>query len=122
MQADVRIISATNANLRRRSPAKQFREDLYYRVHVLPLEMPGLAERRDDIPELVEHFCAEACKRHGFCAAVGVAPRAAACREAAWPGHARQLEHAIEAGVIRAQGDKGKVLEAHHVFPSRAAR
>ena len=41
----------------------------------------------------------------------------AACREAAWPGHVRQLEHAIEAGVIRAHGDKSTVLEAHHVFP-----
>jgi len=117
MRADIRVISATNANLRASVSKGKFREDLYYRVHVLPLEMPGLAERRDDIPELVEHFCVAACKRHALGTLTVSRRAAAACREAAWPGHVRQLEHAIEAGVIRAHGDKSSVLEAHHVFP-----
>ena len=117
VHADIRVISATNANLRAAVAKGRFREDLYYRVHVLPLEMPGLAERRDDIPELVEHFCAAACKRHHLGTLTVSRRAAAACREAAWPGHVRQLEHAIEAGVIRAHGDKSDVLEAHHVFP-----
>src|SRR4029079_510594 len=64
IRADVRILSATNAKLEERVAAKQFREDLYYRMHVVPLQVPGLGERRDDIPELVEHFCVESCKRH----------------------------------------------------------
>ena len=117
MRADIRVISATNANLRAAVAKGRFREDLYYRVHVLPLEMPGLAERRDDIPELVEHFCVTTCRRHGFRLLTVSRRAAAACREAAWPGHVRQLEHAIEAGVIRAHGDGSDVLEAHHVFP-----
>jgi Nif-specific regulatory protein len=117
MHADIRVISATNANLRAAVSKGKFREDLYYRVHVLPLEMPGLAERRDDIPELVEHFSASTCRKHGF-RALSVSRRAVAvCREAAWPGHVRQLEHAIEAAVIRAHGEGATVLEAHHVFP-----
>ena len=117
VKSDIRVISATNANLRASVTKGSFREDLYYRVHVLPLEMPGLSERRDDIPELVEHFCTTTCKRHGF-RTLAVSRRAvAACREAAWPGHVRQLEHAVEAGVIRAQGESSNMLEAHHVFP-----
>jgi len=122
IRADIRVISATNANLRAAVSKGKFREDLYYRVHVLPLEMPGLAERRDDIPELVEHFCASTCRRHGFDLLTVTRRAAAVCREAAWPGHVRQLEHAIEAGVIRAQGDKSRTLEAHHVFPETEPR
>lgn len=118
VHADIRIISATNANLRAAVSSRQFREDLYYRVHVLPLEMPGLAERRDDIPELIEYFCTRACQRHRL-PPLAVSRRATnACREAAWPGHVRQLEHAIEAGVIRASGDRTSSLQEHHIFPS----
>jgi Nif-specific regulatory protein len=117
IRADVRIISATNANLEARVAAKQFREDLFYRMHVVPLEVPGLAERRDDIPLLVEHFCAEACTRHRL-PALAVSRRAlSACREASWPGHTRQLAHAIEAAVIRAHGERSKTLLEHHIFP-----
>ena len=70
----------------------------------VPLEVPGLGERRDDIPELVEHFCIESCKRHRL-PYLAVSRRAlAACRDSPWPGHNRQLAHAIEAAVIRASG------------------
>ena len=117
IRADVRIISATNADLLAKVAAKQFREDLYYRLHVVPLELPGLEERRDDIAALVEHFCAEACRRHRF-AELPVSLRAQiACSEAPWPGHTRQLAHAIEAAVIRANGERATTLREHHVFP-----
>ena len=118
IRADVRILSATNANLEQRVAAKQFREDLYYRMHVVPLEVPGLEQRRDDIPELVEHFCHEACRRHRL-APLNVSRRARlACCEASWPGHSRQLAHAIEAAVIRAYGEKSTTLQEHHIFPN----
>jgi Nif-specific regulatory protein len=117
IRADVRILSATNAKLEERVAAKQFREDLFYRMHVVPLELPGLGERRDDIPELVEHFCAESCKRHRL-PVLAVSRRAlAACRDSPWPGHTRQLAHAIEAAVIRAHGERATTLHEHHVFP-----
>jgi len=117
IRANVRILSATNANLAERVAQKQFRDDLYYRLHVVPLEVPGLEQRRDDIPELVEHFCSEACKRHRM-PILPVSRRAlVACREAAWPGHTRQLAHAIEAAVIRAHGERATTLLEHHVFP-----
>src|SRR5262249_4328066 len=97
VRADIRIISASNADLRALVAARRFREDLYYRLHVLPLEMPGLGARREDIPELVEHFAAEVCRRHRL-PPVTVSPRAlAACQAASWPGHVRELAHAIEA-------------------------
>jgi DNA-binding NtrC family response regulator len=120
LRADVRIISATNANLIERVAARQFREDLYYRMHVVPLEVPGLDGRRDDIPELVEHFVAEACKRHRFPPITVSRRTLAACRDATWPGHTRQLSHALEAAVIRAHGAKSPTLHEHHVFPGHA--
>jgi Nif-specific regulatory protein len=117
VRADVRIISATNANLVELVSERRFREDLYYRLHVVPLEVPGLDQRRDDIPELVEHFCAEACQRHHFTPLTVSRRAAAACREASWPGHTRQLAHAVEAAVIRAHGEEAPTLLEHHVFP-----
>jgi len=120
LRADVRIISATNANLVERVAARQFREDLYYRMHVVPLEVPGLDARRDDIPELVEHFVAESCRRHKFPPITVSRRTLAACRDATWPGHTRQLSHATEAAVIRAHGAKSPTLHEHHVFPGHA--
>jgi Nif-specific regulatory protein len=117
VRANVRIVSATNAKLEDRVATKQFREDLYYRMHVVPLELPGLDERRDDIPELVEHFCAESCKRHRL-PVLALSRRAlAACRDSPWPGHTRQLRNAIEAAVIRAHGERSTTLHEHHIFP-----
>jgi Nif-specific regulatory protein len=118
--ADIRVISATHQHLKERVAQRQFREDLYYRLNVLPLEMPGLAERRDDIPELVEHFCAEACRRHEL-RPLRVAHRTIhACQDAMWPGNLRELGNAIEAAVVRAQIDCAETLTERHVFPGIA--
>ncbi|MEO8698882.1 MAG: sigma-54-dependent Fis family transcriptional regulator [Kofleriaceae bacterium] len=120
VRADVRIMSATHANLEEQVGAKRFRGDLFYRLHVVPLEVPGLDSRREDIPELVEHFCADSCRKHKL-PQLAVSRRAVvACQEAAWPGHTRQLAHAIEAAVITATGEKSKTLDEHHVFPKVA--
>ena len=120
IRADVRILSATNANLREHVAMKKFRADLFYRLHVVPLEVPGLDARRDDIPELVEHFCAEACTKHKL-PQLAVSRRAiTACQDAVWPGHTRELAHAIEAATIRAHGEKSMTLREIHVFPKAA--
>jgi Nif-specific regulatory protein len=119
IRANVRILSATNAELQERVADRRFREDLYYRLHILPIAMPGLAERREDIPSIAEHICREVCRRHGL-PALALAPHAmAACREAAWPGNIRQLAHAIEAAVIRAHGDGSELVLEHHLFPAQ---
>ncbi len=121
LRANVRIISATNANLEARVAAKQFREDLYYRMHVVPVEVPGLDQRREDIPSLVEHFCAEACERHKLTPLTVSRGARAACREAPWPGHMRQLAHAVEAAAIRANGEHASTLHDFHIFPKAAS-
>jgi DNA-binding NtrC family response regulator len=115
--ADVRVISATHQDLKQRVLARQFRDDLYYRLSVLPIAMPSLAERRDDIPGLIEGFCLDACRRHDL-PPLQVSRRAMhACQEADWPGNLRELANAIEAAVVRAQIDHAATLATHHVFP-----
>jgi Nif-specific regulatory protein len=117
VQANIRIISATNADLKERVAARAFRSDLYYRLHVLPIAMPGLHERREDIAELAAHACAETCRRL-LLPAMTLSRRALLlCRDTEWPGHVRELAHAIEAAVIRAHGDGQTVIEPHHIAP-----
>jgi Nif-specific regulatory protein len=118
--ADVRLIAATNVDLRTCVAEKRFREDLLYRLEVLPLRVASLAERNEDIPELMEFFAMRACQAHRFgrlkFSPAGV--QAGLCAE--WPGNVRQLEHAVEAAVIRAAGSGSLTIEREHLFPSHA--
>jgi Nif-specific regulatory protein len=117
VQADVRLIAATNADLQAAIGAHRFREDLFYRLEVLPIRVPSLAERREDVAELAAHFCRAACDRHRL-PRLTVSPGAVRALEAAeWPGNVRQLAHAVEAAVIRAAGEKAERVERAHVFP-----
>jgi len=116
-RANVRVIAATNTDLQQAVAQRRFREDLFYRLHVLPIRVPSLAERRDDVALLAAHFCAEACKRHDL-ARLTLSPNAVRAAEAAeWPGNVRQLEHAVEAAVIRAAGERARQVERSHLFP-----
>lgn len=120
MHADVRIIAASNGDLRQAVASKRFREDLFYRLQVLPLGLPTLAERPDDIAPLAQHFCEAACRRHGL-PHLRLSPNAIrAAEHAAWPGNIRQLEHAIEAATIRAAGVRANQVERMHLFPQEA--
>jgi Nif-specific regulatory protein len=113
----VRVIAATNSDLGQAVADHRFREDLFYRLQVLPIRMPSLAERRDDIPLLAASFCAEACTRHGV-PRLELSPNTLrSAGSAEWPGNVRQLENAIEAAVIRAAGDGAKQVERLHLFP-----
>jgi DNA-binding NtrC family response regulator len=99
---DVRIIAATNRDLRTRAEQGAFRGDLYYRLNVVPIEMPPLRERRQDIPILARHFLAKFAQATGK-AVAALSPAAAARLEAYhWPGNVRELEHAIERAVALA--------------------
>jgi Nif-specific regulatory protein len=116
-RADVRIIAATNANLEDAVAQKKFREDLYYRLNVVSIQVPSLAERREDIPLLVDYFCQRACKKHKT---ASIEFSSAAIRSAQvtdWPGNIRQLSHAVEAALIRASIEGCGAVELKHLFP-----
>ena len=118
--ADVRVIAASNADLQAAVAARRLRDDLYYRIQVVPIRIPGLAERREDVYELADFFCAQAVERHRL-PNVRLSPGARRAIQAAeWPGHVRQLEHAVEAASIRAAGEGAVQVEAAHVFPDAA--
>jgi Nif-specific regulatory protein len=117
VRADVRLIAATNADLDVAVADGRFREDLLYRLRVLPVRVPSLAERRVDVAELARHFSAEACERHGLALPELSAPALRAVESAEWPGNVRQLAHAMEAAAIRANGEGARRIERWHVFP-----
>ena len=119
--ANIRIIAATNTDLELAVREGRFREDLYYRLHVLLVRVPSLVERREDIVPLAEHFLALASQSHQL-PRLRISPAALrALENAPWPGNVRQLEHAIEAAAIRATGERADQIELRHVFPEAAA-
>jgi Nif-specific regulatory protein len=115
--ANVRVIAATNLDLELAVRERRFREDLLYRLQVLPIRVPSLAERREDIAELAAFFYTEACRRHGLRVLPISSPTLRALEQAEWPGNLRQLAHALEAAAIRAAGDAATQLGLAHVFP-----
>ncbi len=106
VKVDVRIVSATNRKLLDLVKAGQFREDLFYRLHVLPLTIPALRHRREDIPHLLRHFLARFCAEENrqISAISGEAMTHLAQLE--WPGNIRQLENAVYRAVVMSEGDQ----------------
>ncbi|HYO82243.1 MAG TPA: sigma-54 dependent transcriptional regulator [Bryobacteraceae bacterium] len=101
---NVRVIAATNADLDEAVRQKRFREDLYYRLNVVPLRLPSLRERSSDIPALVDHFLDKICSAEDL-PSVRIAPVAMAnLQRFTWPGNVRQLEHAVEMAVVLSNG------------------
>jgi len=98
---DLRIIAATNSKLSDLVEQKSFREDLYYRLNVIPIHLPPLRERREDIPDLVEFFIKKYNARHAKTHIQGIDPDALKVFEQyPWPGNVRELENAIERAVV----------------------
>ncbi len=104
VKIDVRIIAATHRNLRAMVEDGTFREDLYYRLNVIPLEMPPLRERQEDIPELVSHFFARSRQKHGREELVLPDSLMPYFRAYRWPGNVRELENVMERLVVLARG------------------
>jgi two-component system response regulator PilR (NtrC family) len=102
---DVRIITATNQDLRAKTARGEFREDLYYRINVIPIDLPALRERREDIPLLVGHFLRKNCE------VLGLAPKKMSSESMrllegySWPGNVRELENLIERAVALSASD-----------------
>ena len=106
VKVDVRIISATNRKLLDRVKGGQFREDLFYRLHVLPLTVPPLRSRREDIPHLLRHFVARFGAEENR-AVSGISGQAMAhLAQLEWPGNIRQLENAVYRAVVMGESDQ----------------
>ncbi|MFI5310463.1 MAG: sigma-54-dependent transcriptional regulator [Gemmatimonadales bacterium] len=120
-KVDVRVIAATNKDLEEEIGAGRFREDLYYRLNVVPVAVPPLRERREDIPLLVEHFLAQLARQDGL------APRAidaAAVERLAllpWPGNVRELRNTIERLLILSTGPRVTLADVDRLVGARAA-
>jgi DNA-binding NtrC family response regulator len=105
LKVDVRVVAATNQDLRAALEQGSFREDLYYRLNVVPINIPPLRERKEDIPYLVDHFIERFARGSGK-AIRGITPAAQkALMEFHWPGNVRELENIIERAVALSAGD-----------------
>jgi len=121
IKIDVRIIAATNVDLRERVSQGAFREDLFYRLNVVPVEMPPLRQRASDIPLLVHHFLEKVCLEESI-------PAKGISRETvdrllvySWPGNIRQLQNAVEMAVVLS-GDRRDLCPADFPLPAAKAR
>jgi DNA-binding NtrC family response regulator len=103
-RVDVRVIAATNRDLRQMVAEGKFQEDLFYRLNVIPIELPPLRERRDDIPALVEHFVKKHAQRIGRRVERIEDGALAALQQYDWPGNVRELENTIERAVVLSTG------------------
>jgi two-component system, NtrC family, response regulator AtoC len=100
VKTSTRIIAATNRNLEKMMEQGQFREDLFYRLNVMPIFLPPLRERKEDIPALIQHFVKKFSKQHQN-PIVGVSPEAMELLQRyRWPGNIRELENAIERAFV----------------------
>jgi two-component system response regulator AtoC len=121
-KVDLRVIAATNRDLRQMVADGRFQEDLYYRLNVIPIHIPPLRERREDVPVLVEHFVAKHALRAGK-RIEGLKPGVIATLQASdWPGNVRELENTIERAVVLSPGtliepDVIRILDASTTPP-----
>ncbi|APR84940.1 Hypothetical protein A7982_10289 [Minicystis rosea] len=115
-RANVRIIAATNVDLKKRVAERQFRDDLFHRLDVLRIRMPSLEERPEDIAALAEHFCETVAAKSA--PHLRLSPSAMRALEASeWSGNVRALYNCVFRAVVAAAGEQARVIERHHVFP-----
>jgi two-component system, NtrC family, nitrogen regulation response regulator NtrX len=117
VKVDVRVLSATSRNLQDEIASGRFREDLFYRLNVVPVRLPPLRERREDIPELVSHFLARFASERRM-PALAISEEAMAALQAhEWPGNVRQLRNIIERTIILAPGDRVSCIDVDLLPP-----
>jgi DNA-binding NtrC family response regulator/predicted hydrocarbon binding protein len=116
IKVDLRVIVATNANLRDHIGRGLFREDLFFRLNVFPIHLPPLRERRDDIPLLMEHFLKHFTRLHGKRVTGFSAQAVEALLNYGYPGNVRELQNLVERGVIAAP--ERAPIRTQHLFPS----
>jgi len=118
LRADVRIIAATNRDLPAEIEAGRFREDLYYRLNVVPIHAPPLRERKEDIPALVAAFVREACERNGRRQMEATPEAIAALRRHDYPGNVRELRNLVERLVILSDGPALTAADVERALPA----
>ncbi|MDP3174594.1 sigma-54 dependent transcriptional regulator [Phenylobacterium sp.] len=119
VQVDVRVVSSTSRDLREAIAAGAFREDLFHRLNVVPVNVPGLSERREDIPELIEDFITRISDATGMPRRILSQDALAALQVRGWPGNLRQLRNNIERMLILASGDPAEAITAE-MLPAEA--
>src|SRR6187455_2964754 len=120
IKVDVRIIAATNVDLRRMMEEGRFREDLYYRLHVITIQLPSLRERKDDVPLLAQHFLEKYGEENGKIGMELTPDALDLLMEYDWPGNVRELENVIERAVVLCPGTRiDTELIPEHVRTSR---
>ncbi|RYH07331.1 MAG: sigma-54-dependent Fis family transcriptional regulator, partial [Alphaproteobacteria bacterium] len=120
VQVDVRVVSSTSRDLREEITAGRFREDLFHRLNVVPVTVPGLAERREDIPELIDYFITRICEATGMSRRRLADDALATLQVRAWPGNLSQLRNNVERMLILAAGDPSEAITAD-MLPGDAA-
>ena len=106
VKVDVRVVSATSRTLSEEIAGGRFREDLYYRLNVVPVHLPALSERREDIPTLIDHFVARYAAERRVATPAVSEEAVAALQAYDWPGNVRQLRNVVERTIILAPGDR----------------
>jgi transcriptional regulator with GAF, ATPase, and Fis domain len=117
IKVDIRVVAATNCDLARRIEEGRFREDLFYRLNVVPIEMPPLRRRREDVPLLATHFVDRVCQAEGIAPKVLMRETLDRLCDYAWPGNVRQLENMVEMAVALS-GDRRMLAPADFPLPA----
>jgi transcriptional regulator with GAF, ATPase, and Fis domain len=120
IKVDIRVVAATNCDLARRIEEGRFREDLFYRLNVVPIEMPPLRRRREDVPLLATHFVDRVCQAEGIPAKVLMRETLERLCDYAWPGNVRQLENMVEMAVALS-GERRMLAPADFPLPAPSA-
>ncbi|PNU04812.1 sigma-54-dependent transcriptional regulator [Novosphingobium guangzhouense] len=117
IRVDVRVVSSTSRDLEKEITERRFREDLFYRLNVVPISIPALRERRDDIPALIDHFFARYANEQGVTPPQVSGEAMTALQAYEWPGNVRQLRNVVERTVIMAPREKLARIEADMLPP-----
>ena len=108
---NVRVLAATNKDLKHEIAEGRFREDLFHRLNVIPIHVPALDDRKEDIPLLVKHFAEHICQEQGWKVKVFDEGAVSALQERTWPGNIRELRNVVERLIILG----GEVITASDV-------
>jgi two-component system nitrogen regulation response regulator NtrX len=121
VEVDVRVLASSNRDLPTEMSGGRFREDLYYRLNVVPIKVPPLRERREDIPALVRHFMRRSAESGGLVPREVGEDAMAALQAYDWPGNVRQLRNVVEGLLIMAPGDAKQPIRADMLPPEIGA-